>query len=233
MSIKKDKKFASINKDFQKMKALLYEQFETLENVILSGLEAISEKELEVFTKNENKLDQLELKLSYKIIQTIGLQQPMASELRHLISYLRMLGDMERIGDQLNNILHFFKGLTPTQLPENQRESIHNMYDMSLIMVRKALDSFENEDHETAIWTIKNDEVVDDMQRKLMKRMLRKSTPPNMAVEEVTNILNFGSILSSIERIADNATNIAEASIYYQDGTDLRHQDLSDSSEEA
>ena len=68
MSIKKDKKFASINKDFQKMKALLYEQFETLENVILSGLEAISEKELEAFTKNENKLDQLELKLSYKII---------------------------------------------------------------------------------------------------------------------------------------------------------------------
>ena len=228
MSIKKDKKFDGINKDFQKMKSILYEQFETLENVILTGLDTCSKKELEIFSKNETKLDQLELKMSENIIQTIGLQQPMARELRQLISYLRMLGDMERIGDQLNNILHFFMDLTPKQLPENQKESIHNMFDMSLIMVRKALASFENEDHETAVWTIMNDEVVDDMQRKLIKRMLIKSTPPGVALEDITNILNFGSILNSIERIADNATNIAEASIYYQDGRDLRHSDLSD-----
>jgi len=231
MSIKKDKRFEGINKDFQKMKSLLYAQFETLENVILSGLDSVSEKDLNNFSKNEKKLDQMELKMSHNIILTIGLEQPMAGELRQLISYLRMLGDMERIGDQLNNILHFFKELTPKELPENQKESIHNMYDMSLIMVKKALDSFENEDHETAIWTIKNDEVVDDMQRKLISRMLRKSTPPNMAIEDATNILNFGSILNSIERIADNATNIAEASIYYQDGIDLRHSDLSETDE--
>lgn len=231
MPIKKDKRFESINKDFQKMKSLLYAQFETLENVILSGLESVSKKDLDIFSKNEKKLDQMELKMSDNIILTIGLEQPMAGELRQLISYLRMLGDIERIGDQLNNILHFFKKLTPKELPENQKESIHNMYDMSLIMVRKALDSFENEDHETAIWTIKNDEVVDDMQRKLISRMLRKSTPPNMAIEDAANILNFGSILNSIERIADNATNIAEASIYYQDGTDLRHKDLTEDDE--
>ncbi len=231
MSIKKDKRFEGINKDFQKMKTLLYTQFETLENVILSGLESVSKKDLDDFAKNEKKLDQMELKMSHNIVLTIGLEQPMAGELRQLISYLRMLSDMERIGDQLNNILHFFMELTPKELPENQKESIHNMYDMSLIMVKKALESFENEDHETAIWTIKNDEVVDDMQRKLISRMLRKSTPPNMAIEDATNILNFGSILNSIERIADNATNIAEASIYYQDGTDLRHSDLSETDE--
>ena len=231
MSIKKDKRFEGINKDFQKMKSLLYAQFEILGNVILSGLESVSKNELDIFSKNEKKLDQMELKMSDNIVLTIGLEQPMAGELRQLISYLRMLDDMERIGDQLNNILHFFKELTPKELPENQKESIHNMYDMSLIMVKKALESFENEDHETAIWTIKNDEVVDDMQRKLISRMLRKSTPNNMAIEDATNILNFGSILNSIERIADNATNIAEASIYYQDGTDLRHSDLSETNE--
>lgn len=229
MSIKKDKRFEGINKDFHKMKSLLYTQFETLENVILNGLESVSQKDLDIFSKNEKKLDQMELKMSDNIVLTIGLEQPMAGELRQLITYLRMLGDMERIGDQLNNILNFFQKLTPKELPENQKESIHNMYDMSLIMVRKALESFENEDHETAIWTIKNDEVVDDMQQKLISRMLRKSAPPNIGIENATNILNFGSILNSIERIADNATNIAEASIYYQDGTDLRHSDLPES----
>ena len=134
MPIKKDKRFEGINKDFQKMKTLLYAQFETLENVILNGLDSVSNKDILDFSKNEKKLDQMELKMSNNIILTIGLEQPMASELRQLISYLRMLADMERIGDQVNNILHFFQELTPKELPENQKESIHNMYDMSLIV---------------------------------------------------------------------------------------------------
>ena len=125
MSIKKDKRFESINKDFQKMKSLLYAQFETIENIILSGLESVSKKDLDNFSKNEKKLDQMELKMSDNIILTIGLEQPMAGELRQLISYLRMLDDMERIGDQLNNILHFFMDLTPKELPENQKDVYH------------------------------------------------------------------------------------------------------------
>ncbi len=232
MSIKKDKRFEGINKDFQKMKSILYEQFETLGDVILNGLESIPQKNIDRFLKNEKKLDQMELKMSHNIILTIGLEQPLAGELRQLISYLRMLSDMERIGDQLNNMLHFFTELTSKELPENQKDPIHNMYDMSLIMVKKALESFENEDHETAIWTIKNDDIVDDMQHKLIDRMLKKSTPTNIAIEDMTNILNFGCILNSIERIADNATNIAEASIYFQDGTDLRHTDLGELNDE-
>ena len=230
MSIKKDKRFDKLNNDFNKMKLLLFQQFEILEEVVQLGLNNVDAKSVTAFKKNEEKLDKFELKMSDSIIQTIGLEQPMASELRLIVSYFRMIGHIERIGDQLNNVMRFFHKLDPPNIPENQRDSVLNMLSISEEMVRKALISFEDGDREYAIWAIKNDEIVDEMQRKLLKRMVKKNSPKGSEPTEIFNLLNFGSILGSIERIADNATNIAEASIYYQQGIDLRHQDLPEES---
>lgn len=225
MSIKKDKKLNKLHVDFSRMKLLLNQQFECLEEVIQKGLQNVSQKKRELFRENEENLDQFELKMSENIIQTIGLQHPMAGELRLLISYFRMIGHMERIGDQLNNIMRFIHKLEPQEIPENQKEPLLNMLSISENMVRKSLISFEDGDHEYAIWTIKNDEVVDEMQYQLLKRMLTKSCSEEEE-NKIYNLLNFGSILGSLERIADNATNIAEAAIYHQQGIDLRHSDL-------
>ncbi len=226
MSIKKDKKFDKLDNDFAKMKALVFQQFEILEEVVNNGLDELEESTINTFNKNEQKLDQFELKMSDNIIQTIGLQHPMARELRLLVSYFRMIGHVERIGDQLNNVMRFFHKMDPPNIPENQKDSVLNMLSLSEKMVKKALISFEDGDHEYAIWTIKNDEIVDEMQSTILKRMVRKNAPKNTDPTEIFNLLNFNSILGNIERIADNATNIAEAAIYYQQGIDLRHQEL-------
>ncbi|WP_421919230.1 hypothetical protein [Marinifilum sp.] len=58
--------------------------------------------------------------------------------------------------------------------------------------------------------------------------MVKNEIPEGINKNDIFNLLNFGCILSSIERVADNATNIAEASIYYQQGIDLRHKDISE-----
>lgn len=226
MSIKKDKKFDKLDNDFAKMKSLVFQQFEILEEVVNNGLDEVEKSTIDTFNKNESKLDQFELKMSDNIIQTIGLQHPMARELRLLVSYFRMIGHVERIGDQLNNVMRFFHKMDPPNIPENQKDSVHNMLSLSEKMVKKALISFEDGDHEYAIWTIKNDEIVDEMQSQILKRMVRKNAPKDTDPTEIFNLLNFNSILGNIERIADNATNIAEAAIYYQQGIDLRHQEL-------
>ncbi|MDE5416418.1 phosphate uptake regulator PhoU [Labilibaculum sp. DW002] len=226
MSIKKDKKFDKLDNDFAKMKSLVFQQFEILEEVVNNGLDEVEKSTIDTFNKNESKLDQFELKMSDNIIQTIGLQHPMARELRLLVSYFRMIGHVERIGDQLNNVMRFFHKMDPPNIPENQKDSVLNMLSLSEKMVKKALISFEDGDHEYAIWTIKNDEIVDEMQSQILKRMVRKNAPKDTDPTEIFNLLNFNSILGNIERIADNATNIAEAAIYYQQGIDLRHQEL-------
>ena len=226
MSIKKDKKFDKLDNDFAKMKSLVFQQFEILEEVVNNGLDEVEKSTIDTFNKNESKLDQFELKMSDNIIQTIGLQHPMARELRLLVSYFRMIGHVERIGDQLNNVMRFFHKMDPPNIPENQKDSVLNMLSLSEKMVKKALISFEDGDHEYAIWTIKNDEIVDEMQSQILKRMVRKNAPKDTDPTEIFNLLNFNSILGNIERIADNATNIAEAAIYYQQGIDLRHKEL-------
>ncbi|RUT77637.1 phosphate signaling complex PhoU family protein [Ancylomarina longa] len=226
MSIKKDKRFDKLHLDFSKMKLVLFEQFEILDELVLTGLNKMDPKTVDHFKKNEEKLDQFELKMSDNIILTMGLQQPMAKDLRLMVSYFRMIGHLERIGDQLNNVMRFFHKMDPPCIPENQKESVLNMLSISEKMVRKALISFEDGDHEYAIWTIKNDEIVDEMQSQLLKRMVKKNAPEGVEPTIIYNLLNFNSILGSIERIADNATNIAEASIYYLQGIDLRHQEL-------
>lgn len=226
-SIKKDKIFHKVDKNFGRIKELLFTQFDILEEIITSGMDTIDTKRIETIKTNEKEIDQLEIIISDEIIQLIVLHQPMASDLRQLISYFRMVNNLERIGDQINNIVHFVDRLTPRQIPEDQRDAILNMFAISLNMVRKALISFEEGDNDYAIWTIKNDEVVDDLQHRLLRSTVKKSTPKGMQPTQIHNILNFANILSSIERIADNATNIAEASIYYTQGIDLRHQDLS------
>ncbi|NOU58576.1 phosphate signaling complex PhoU family protein [Marinifilum caeruleilacunae] len=228
MSIKKDKKFDKLHTDFSKMKLILQEQFEIMDEVVSYGLDIIDAKRVERFKSNEDKLDKLEIKMSDNIILTMGLQQPMASELRLLVSYFRMIGFIERIGDQLNNVLRYIENMEPPFIPEKHRESLLNMLSISEKMVRKSLISFEDSDVEYAIWTIKNDEFVDEMRTDLMKRMVKKETPEGVDKNDIYNLLNFGNILSSIERVADNATNIAEASIYFQQGIDLRHKDISE-----
>jgi phosphate transport system protein len=226
MSIKKDKKFEKITTDFGKMQSLLFKQFEILDEVVNNGLDKIENSLVDTFNKNEIKIDQLELKINENIIQTIGLQQPMASELRLLVSYFRIIGDTERIGDQLNNIMNFFHKMDPPTIHDDHKDSVLNMLSMSEKMVKKALISFEDGDREYAIWTLKNDEIVDEMQSTILRRMVRKNSPQGSDPTEVFNLLNFNSILSNIERVADHATNIAEAAIYYQQGIDLRHQEL-------
>jgi phosphate transport system protein len=90
-------------------------------------------------------------------------------------------------------------------------------------MVEKALLSFINTDPDFAIWTIKNDSVVDEMNHKLLVSYINKSSLDDETRQTVLRYVELKDMISNIERIADHATNIAEASIYSMQGTDIRH----------
>ena len=90
-------------------------------------------------------------------------------------------------------------------------------------MVEKALLSFINNDNEYAVWTIKNDEVVDDMNNKLLVNSISKAKVSDKTKEMLLSYVDLKDIITNLERIADHATNIAEASIYSIQGTDIRH----------
>jgi phosphate transport system protein len=93
-------------------------------------------------------------------------------------------------------------------------------------MVKKSLLSFLNDDRELAIWTLKNEGVFDESNLKLLKKTYNKHSSEGHSKHLLMSIITIKEIMSNIERIADHATNIAEASLYALEGKDVRHHKI-------
>ena len=225
MKSKKDTAISKIKSEFEKFSDLVLGQLDLLEKIMSDfSVDTIGDykKQLE---KNENKLDQYEVKISERIINTIVLYQPMASDLRQIFAIYRMSLNLERIGDMVINIYDYISRIKDPEIFNKNSELIENMLILSSNMVTKALLSFTNNDKEYAIWTIKNDTVIDELNYKLMKKSMLKDQDESTRLL-MQSFISIKGIISDIERIADHATNIAEASIYASEGTDIRHTDI-------
>jgi len=224
MNIKKENAIQEVIEKFGEYANLILHQISLLEKVFSSGTLVISEELKDEIKKNEEKSDQFEIKLSEKIINTIVLQQPLASDLRKLMACYQMIINLERIGDLVVNIVNFIPKIKDRDIFSQMTDVIYNMLIIAKNMVQKSILSFTNSDREYAIWTIKSDSVVDEMNHKLVKKAISKTSLPEETQQLLLTFIHINSIISSIERIADHATNVAEASVYALDGTDLRHQ---------
>jgi phosphate transport system protein len=224
MNIKKESAIQNVIRHFEDYANLILSQLSILEKVINSGSLTISEDVMKELIINEDKSDIFEIKLSEKIINTIVLQKPVASDLRKLMACYQIVINLERIGDLVMDIVKFIPRIKDNETYNRMSDVIYNMLLVSVNMVQKAILSFVNSDKEFAIWAIQNDEVVDEMNHKLIRKAITKSKLPDETQQLLFSFIHINSIISSIERIADHATNVAEASIYALEGTDIRHQ---------
>jgi phosphate transport system protein len=224
MNIKKENAIHGVIEKFGEYSNLILHQITLLEKVFSSGTLDISKELLDDIKKNEEKSDQFEIKLSEKIIDTIVLQQPLASDLRKLMACYQMVINLERIGDLVVNIINFIPKIKDREIFSQMTDVIYNMLIIAKNMVQKSILSFTNSDREYAVWTIKNDSIVDEMNQKLVKKAISRTNLPEETRQLLLTFIHINSIISNIERMADHATNVAEASVYALDGTDIRHQ---------
>jgi len=228
MTLKKDDAIKGIINDFETMANLVLTQLDYLEEILNSGKLVIPEGIMKEIESNEQTLDKMEIKMSEKIVNTIVLYQPVASDIRKIIACQRMTTNLERIGDYARNISKFITKIENPELFEKMTDIFASMFNISLNMVRKAIISFLNEDKDLAIWTIKNDEEIGALNRKMLQKVISKA-PENPDLQKLlTSFITFKEIIQNIERIADHAANIAEAAIYSFEGKDVRHHNLDD-----
>lgn len=100
---------------------------------------------------------------------------------------------------------------------------ISTMFITASQMVNKSLLSFTQHDKDFATWTIKNDSVVDEINKKMLKNLISKSESFEDSKKALISFITIKEMVDNIERIADHATNIAEAAIYFIEGKDIRH----------
>ena len=171
----------------------------------------------------ENLIDNYEVVIGEQFTNTIVLYQPVASDVRRIVACYRMTVNLERIGDRIMNLTRIVEAIRKSNEYDSICSLVNNMLSSGTIMVEKALLSFINADPDFAIWTIKNDSVVDEMNYKLLVSYINRSSLDDETRQTVLRYVELKDMISNIERIADHATNIAEASIYSMQGTDIRH----------
>ncbi len=226
MKTKREESILDIIRSFEEMADTILAQLKLLEKYMSSSEDESKEKIRLELEENEYRIDKFEVLLSEKFINSIVLYQPVASDIRKLVAMYRMSINLERVGDMVINILHSMENIKNSEEYKAMAGVINTMLLSSTSMVECSLLSFINNDDKYAVWTIKNDEIVDEMNRKLLVNSISRSNLSDRHREMLLSYVDLKSVISNIERIADHATNIAEASIYSMQGTDIRHTDL-------
>lgn len=223
MSTKKEQAINEIMTSFREMAKMTLNQLTLLEKLMNTSEKNLSGTLVSQMRETENQIDNLEVVIGEQFTNTIVLYQPVASDVRRIVACYRMTVNLERIGDRIMNLLRIIEKVKTSEEYTSISSMINNMLASGIIMVEKSLLSFINTDPDFAIWTIKNDSVIDEMNHKLLLSHINKSSMDDRTRSMVLSYVEIKDMISNIERIADHATNIAEASIYSMQGTDIRH----------
>ena len=169
---------------------------------------------------NDAQIDREELAIDELAFLILARRQPVASDLRFVMLAVKVVTDLERIGDLAVNIAKRVRDLARFAASALQ-ERIELLGQRVLAALQLALDAFVHEDAERAEKVIEGDRDIDALNMHVIADIL--STGDGIDVADVARVLALSSVSRYLERIGDHATNIAEMVIYYVRGRDVRH----------
>ena len=167
----------------------------------------------------DRKIDQFEVELEEECLKVLALYQPVAADLRFLITVLKINNDLERVGDLAVNIAR--KARTLSQMPPVRMPfDLDGMWRKVQEMLRQSVDSLVNGDADAAEDVCKRDEAV-NAQKKAIRQQVEQLIEQHP--DQVKTWLQVLAVSRNLERVADHATNIAEDVIYLVRGHIVRH----------
>lgn len=208
-------------------------QLENLrQQLILMGAEVESQIRLSVealVTNDEAKaraviardpvVDQMEMRNEETAIHLLALQQPVAVDLRLLVGALKINSDLERIGDHAVNIAGGALRLVRSR-PFKPWVDVPHMAEVARTMLKHALDSFVRMDAKLAIEVCKEDDVLDQKHRSIIRELLTYMAEHPSLISACIEIM---SVSKNLERVGDLATNVAEETIFIAEGRSIKH----------
>ena len=174
-----------------------------------------SNSKAERVSELDRNVDLAELKLDQVCIDLLALRAPFASD-------LRIVPELERIGDHCCNIARRALILN-IQPPVPLGDGLTRLGEATHAMVRQAIDAFLNADPDLAEAVIRADDQVDALYVQLFKDLLRGMLADPLCIERSTHLI---IVIKNWERIADQATNIAEEVLYILQGVNVKHREL-------
>jgi len=193
------------------------------EQAIHRSIEAYRTRDLslcEQVFRSEPAVNRLEREIDQMALDLLAMEQPMAIDLRFILSVIKINGDLERIGDQSTNIAArtiALGALPGISLPVD----IKTMGSKVGIMMRRSIQALLEGDSKLAESVLEMDDEIDDMNKLIQAELIEvMKLHPEVAEQSLNAII----ISRNLERAADHATNIAEDVIFWIRGNDVRHK---------
>jgi len=201
-----DTELENLNLELIKMGSLIENSIETSAKALINqDLELI--KEVYEF---EIEIDEMEKTIESHCLKLLLQQQPVASDLRIISAALKIITDMERIGDNAVDIAEIARFLV-NQIFIKDLVHLPQMAEATISMVKRAVDAFVNKDKELALEVCKFDDIVDDLFQVIKMELIEKIQENKRNGEQAIDLLMVAKYL---EKIGDHAENIAEWVIF-------------------
>jgi len=192
------------------------------EKMIADAIRALVERRpslAEEVIKSDDEMDQLELDVDNQCYEILALEQPVARDLRFIATALKIVRDIERIGDIAVNIAE--RAIELIQEPEMKRLiDLPIMAEAAQRILKESLDAFVNSDAELAEKVIRDDTFVDDCYEQIFRELLTYMMEDTKYISRALKVI---FIAKHLERVGDHSSNIAEMVIFLVRGQDIRH----------
>jgi len=198
------------------MGGLVQQQMEQAVTAFITSDQVLAEKILQ----QDELVNALEMEIDHDCIQVIAKRQPTAIDLRMLISVIKVITDLERIGDEAGRIAKMAIRLDATDYYHDQYHELNHLVDMVKGMLSGSLDAFARMDVDGVAKITRKDEKVDREYTSIIRQLITRM------MEDPRNITRMLDVLwtaRALERIGDHACNVCEHVVYIVKGDDVRH----------
>ncbi|MCB9555637.1 MAG: phosphate signaling complex protein PhoU [Deltaproteobacteria bacterium] len=202
-----------------------------VEQMLESAISAITERDAQKAREviaNDALVNRAEIEIDQVCLQILARRQPMASDLRFISLALKMITDLERIGDLAVNISERAIDLA-TEPPFGSYAEIERMGEMVCQLVRRAVEAFVAGDAAAARQLVEDDDAIDQLYTDIFRYILREMIAHPDRIERG---IHLQSVAKWLERVGDHAVNLAEQVIFMVKGRDVRHEGKLGSREE-
>jgi phosphate transport system protein len=212
-----------LQQEIEKLKSKLLTLATNAKDAVEKAVKSVDERDAglaQTVVDGDLTIDRAEVDLEEDCLKILALYQPVATDLRLIVSVMKINNDIERIGDLAVNIAERALFLC-TEPPIEAPSDLAEMRTKALAMLIGSLDSLVRQDTKRARAVRTGDDEVDDLNRQVFREF---SAAVRKNPDQVECLLSYLSVGRHLERIADYATNIAEDVIYLMEGEIVRHK---------
>lgn len=215
--------FRHFHDQLEELKQRLLAMSERAESLVDLAVDALLTRDAgkaEAVVSGDGEVDQLEVEIEAMAVELLALQQPMARDLRFIISAIKASSDLERVGDHAVNIAQSALRLINTRSTITPDGAIEEMARRARQMLGQAIDAFVRADGALGRAVCLMDDEVDKLNEGLFRIVVTHILEDPKNISTAIDLLLVGR---NLERVADLSTNIGEDAVYLAEGKQIKH----------